>query len=120
MGGCLVCLVFDSSKLNKLKLRFTTFNVLAIKFNPSLIYFLFIFVGHGEQTGDHKVFLSKHSRLLKRLLHVSLHCNSFPVLWPNSDSSATGEPRIGVGAAFKFVRHGCKLSLLTPSSYPNP
>ena len=54
------------------------------------------------------------------LSHVSLRLLSFPLCadWPNSDSQDSREPRGVLGAAFKFLRHRCKLSPLSPSRPP--
>ena len=56
------------------------------------------------------------------LSHVCLRLLSFPVCadWPNSDSQDSREPRGVLGAAFKFLRHRCKLSPLSTSRPPTP
>ena len=100
------------------KLGFTTFNVLKVKFPESFA----IFMAHGEQTQSKiDIFFSQQVFPSFKMLVCIETRFRVCVDWPNYDSSASREPRGVLEAAFKFVRHGCKLPLLSsPSNYPNP
>ena len=103
--------------------------MLTIKLNPSLNFL--IFVAHGRHTRSEELFNSFCQQgfpsfdLYLITLYLSCVCLrvlSFPVCadWPNSDSLDSREPRGVLGAAFKFLRHRCKLSPLYPSHPPPP
>ena len=87
-----------------------------IKLNPSF----FLFYSCGTRCANSikrcRFLLSRHSRLLK-FVYVESRFR-FCGDWSNSDSSASGEPRGVLRAAFIFVRHGCKRLPVPPPPPP--